>query len=93
MTTLSLQGDIVNTLLERVHMEAALSLEPLLALLGALARDLQTDFLPFVPRIFATLGQLVDQGKTPTLPLTSAYHNHDFPLKAAPVAPCKHPHG
>ena len=51
-------------------MEAALSLEPLLALLGALARDLQTDFLPFVPRIFATFSQLVNQGAPFSTPAT-----------------------
>ncbi len=47
-------------------MGAGLSLEPILILVAALARDLQADFLPFVPRLAAALTELVEQGE-PTL--------------------------
>ena len=47
-------------------MEAGLSLEPLLILVAALARDLQADFLPFMPRLAAALTELTEQG-TPVL--------------------------
>ena len=33
-----------------------------LELLAALARDLQADFLPFMPRVMAAFATLVDQG-------------------------------
>ena len=56
------QEAVANTLLAAVHMEAGLSLEPLLILVAALARDLQADFLPFVPRLAAALTELTEQG-------------------------------
>jgi len=43
-------------------MEASLSLEPLLELLGALARDLQADFLPHMDRVLTVLSDFVDSG-------------------------------
>lgn len=49
-------------LLRRCRMAAALSLEPLLALVAAVARDLRRDFLPFLPRLAASLTTLVDEG-------------------------------
>lgn len=44
-------------------MEAGLSLEPILILVAALARDLQADFLPYVPRLAAALTALIEQGE------------------------------
>lgn len=43
-------------------MQAALSLEPLLMLLGALARDLQADYLMYIPKILIAFSNLVDSG-------------------------------
>lgn len=43
-------------------MEALLSLEPALELLGTLARDLQGDYLPLLPRVLGALADLVDAG-------------------------------
>ena len=75
--------DIVDTLLERVHMGAALSLEPLLALLGTLARDLQADFLPCLPRILSSFSQLVDEG---TLSPHSSSPFPSIPLRYPPFS-------
>lgn len=62
------QEAVVDILLGAVRMDAALSLEPVLALLSVLARDLQEDCVPFVARIIAALTQLVLQGtQTPFL--------------------------
>ena len=44
-------------------MGAGLSLEPILMLVAALARDLQADFLPFVPHLAAALTELVEPGE------------------------------
>lgn len=49
-------------LLDGIRMKATHSLEALLSLLGSLARDLQADYLPFVPRIFTRLSDLIDEG-------------------------------
>lgn len=46
-------------------MDAALSLEPILALLSVLARDLLDDFIPYVPRVIDALTHLVEQGAAP----------------------------
>lgn len=51
-------------------MKAALSLEPILILLSTLARDLQSDFLPFIPRILSSYADLVDEGKPPVIPIS-----------------------
>ena len=59
-----MQADIVDTLLQSIKMQAALSLEPLLMLLGILARDLQADYLPYIPRILTAFSNLVDAGNT-----------------------------
>lgn len=56
------QHDILNIILSRLTLDAALSLEPLLELLGALARDLQADFLPHMERVMTVLSNLVDAG-------------------------------
>ncbi len=55
----------MDILLGAVHMEAHLSMEPILILLAGLARDLQSDYLPYLPRIFSTLAQVVEQGRQP----------------------------
>ena len=57
-----LQDKILEILLRHVDMEAVLSLEPIFMLVGALARDLQADFLPYLPEIFSTYADLVDKG-------------------------------
>ena len=56
------QDDIVGVLLDAIRMNAALSLEPLLALLGTLARDLQADYMLHFPKVVARLTSLVDEG-------------------------------
>ena len=56
------QDAVVDILLGAVRMDAALSLEPVLALLSVLGRDLQNDCVPFVPRIIDALTGLVEQG-------------------------------
>lgn len=57
------QDAIAGTLLTAVRMEAGLSLEPILVLVAALARDLQADFLAFMPRLAGALTELVENGK------------------------------
>lgn len=57
------QAEVANALLRRVHLSAALSAEPVLALLGTLPRDLRDGFLPLVPHVISTLTALVDEGK------------------------------
>jgi hypothetical protein len=52
----------VGLLLARVHLGAAASLEPVLALLGTLARDLRADFLPLLQRVLERITQLVESG-------------------------------
>ena len=56
------QQDILNVILTRLTLEASLSLEPLLDLLGALARDLQADFLPHMERVLTAMSDLIDAG-------------------------------
>lgn len=56
------QNAVVDILLGAVRMDAALSLEPVLALLSVLARDLQEDCVPYAPRIMDALTDLVEQG-------------------------------
>ncbi|KAL4521880.1 hypothetical protein Ndes2526B_g01987 [Nannochloris sp. 'desiccata'] len=56
------QEDILEIILPKVNVEASLSLEPLLELLGALARDLQADFLPHMDRVLTVLSDFVDSG-------------------------------
>ena len=48
-----LQDDVANALLSRLSISAILSLEPILALIAALARDLREEFVPFVPKVLA----------------------------------------
>lgn len=56
------RDELLGVLLGGLRMEAALSLEPLLELTGTLARDLQQDFLPALPRVLDALADLVDEG-------------------------------
>ena len=58
---------VVETLLSAVNMEAHLSLEPVLMLMGTLARDLQADYLPFLPKIVDALSTVLEQGAAPQL--------------------------
>ena len=58
-----MQDDIADILLGAIRMKAGLSLEPILVLVAALARDLQADFLPYVPRLAAALTVLIEQGE------------------------------
>ena len=56
------QTDILNIILPRITIEASLSSEPLLELLGALARDFEADFLPHMERVLCVLSDFVDNG-------------------------------
>lgn len=59
----------MDLLLARVHLGASSSLEPVLALLGTLARDLRADFLPLLPHVLERITQLVESGgRFATLP-------------------------
>lgn len=49
-------------LLQHIDLKAILSLEPIFVLIGVLARDLQADFLPYIPQIFTAYSNLVDDG-------------------------------
>lgn len=52
----------MDILMGAVHMEAQLSLEPILILVAALARDLQSDYIPYLPCVITVLTHLVEQG-------------------------------
>lgn len=56
------QNDILDIILPRLTMSAALSLEPLLDLIAALARDIQDEFMPHVDRCFCSFSDLIDDG-------------------------------
>lgn len=60
-----MQAQIVSILLSAVQLKAAQSLPPVLHILSCLARDLQQDFLPYLPRVLETFTQLVDSGRCP----------------------------
>ncbi|KAH9312457.1 hypothetical protein KI387_027492, partial [Taxus chinensis] len=53
---------IVAKLLSRVHMQARLSLEPILSLIAILSRDLREDFMPFLCQIIETSLNLLKSG-------------------------------
>lgn len=57
------RDQILDVLLGGLRLEAALSLEPLLELTGTLARDLQGEFLPALPRVLGALADLADAGE------------------------------
>lgn len=70
----------MDALLARVHLGAALSLEPLLDLVGTLARDLQADFVPFFAPVMGRLSALAEtEGAThlsPTIAVLFFCTNH-----------------
>ena len=49
-------------LLDTVTLDARLSLEPVFVLIAVLARDLQADCIPFLPRILSKFSDFVDSG-------------------------------
>lgn len=53
------QNDIVDALLGRMTMGCKLSLEPILSLVGTLSRDLASDFLQHLEKVFVTMIDLV----------------------------------
>ncbi|KAI4375205.1 hypothetical protein MLD38_013104 [Melastoma candidum] len=53
---------IVSSLLDRLRLDARLSLEPLLRSLVALSRDLLEEFVPYLPRIVEALVRLLKAG-------------------------------
>ena len=59
-----MQAQIVDILLGAVKVEAAISLPPILHVLSCLARDLQQDFLSYLPRVLTTLCSLVESGNS-----------------------------
>ena len=56
------QKDVLDIILARINIAAALSLEPLLDLLAALARDIQDEFLPHMERVLSCFSDLIDEG-------------------------------
>lgn len=56
------QAAVADAILRAVSWEAEVSLEASLALLEALARDLQADFLPHLPRALSALADVLDEG-------------------------------
>lgn len=58
------QAKIVDILVSAVKIEAAISLPPILHVLSCLARDLQDDFLAYIPRVLASITDLVHSGAT-----------------------------
>lgn len=62
-----MQKQVLDILLEAVKVEAAISLPPILHVLSCLARDLQQDFLPYLPRVLTTATNLVNSGVDLTL--------------------------
>ena len=67
-----MQAQIVDILSEAVKVEAAISLPPILHVLSCLARDLQQDFLPYLPRVLTTATNLVKSGAHLSTTLTSS---------------------
>lgn len=59
------QAEIFDLILERIHVRAVLSLEAVLHVAAALVRDLQQDFLQYLPRFLAALTRLMSEGQCP----------------------------
>lgn len=57
----------MDALMDGLVMEAVESLEPLLGLAAAFARDLQADFLPHFPRLMQRLARLISSGSNPNI--------------------------
>ena len=73
--------EVLAVLLGLLTLPQRLSLEPACALLGALARDLQGDFLPQLPRVLAQFADLVDEG--------ARDYGSDLPMCAAATPPAR----
>ena len=58
-----MQETIFQLLLGKLHMQALLSLDAVLHVIGALARDLQGDFVPLFPRLCGRLADLISAGE------------------------------
>ncbi|KAK9808411.1 hypothetical protein WJX73_001754 [Symbiochloris irregularis] len=56
------QGEIVDLVLDRIHVRAVLSLEAVMHVAAAVVRDLQQDFLQYLPRFLSTLTKLMSAG-------------------------------
>ncbi|KAK9818396.1 hypothetical protein WJX72_012002 [[Myrmecia] bisecta] len=56
------KDQVADILLRSLHIGALLSLDAILALLAALSRDLQADFVPYVPRVATSLADLIEEG-------------------------------
>ncbi|KAK9845304.1 hypothetical protein WJX81_002986 [Elliptochloris bilobata] len=56
------QAAVADAILRAVSWEAEVSLEASLALVQALARDLQADFLPHLPRAMSAVADVLDEG-------------------------------
>ncbi|KAI3837631.1 hypothetical protein MKX03_029756 [Papaver bracteatum] len=59
---LQMKDGILTKLLNRLQLQARLSLQPILRLIAALSRDLQKDFLPILPRVADSLFLLLESG-------------------------------
>ena len=57
-----MQEAIFNMLLDKLHMQGLLSLEPVLHVVAALARDLQSDFVCRFPRLCSKVTELISAG-------------------------------
>jgi U3 small nucleolar RNA-associated protein 20 len=64
---------IVDILLRRLRKQAALSIPALLAVLSALAQDLQADFVPYIPRMSTQLALLVSDATGDTTILEAVF--------------------
>ncbi|RZC52306.1 hypothetical protein C5167_020735 [Papaver somniferum] len=59
---LEMKDGILTKLLNRLQLQARLSLQPILRLIAALSRDLQKDFFPFLRRVADSLFLLLESG-------------------------------
>ena len=78
------QAEVVDIALRAVSWEAEVSLEAALPLAEALARDLQADFLPHVPRAMSALADVLDEGAHARLPWSGS---HGYGGRAPPSCP------
>ncbi|CAN6446079.1 unnamed protein product [Victoria cruziana] len=53
---------LISKILAKIHMQAKLSLEPLLRLIAVLSRDIQEEFLPFMWRVCESVVELLNSG-------------------------------
>lgn len=57
-----MQAEIFDLVLDRINVLAVLSLEAVMHVAAALARDLQQDFLQYLPRFLTALTKLMSEG-------------------------------